>query len=230
MCLIYLKQGLKKMPRKSKSKKKLTNQYDENGRWVQERNRIKGAIRRVFRLFPQMKEVLGKVKIELPPALKKDGNPGKKPQVRYRCSMCGGLFSQKHVQVDHRVPVVPLDKTEAEMTYDEIVRGICCPVENLQVLCSTPLKQNEGKPSCHKIKTDEENFIRDELKKIKAGSSSMYKNLQKKDQVSQIRAISQMYQQYLAHKEEERLAAQQRKIERELKRQKKEEASAKKRK
>lgn len=140
--------------------------YDSNGRWVEERGRIKGAIRRAFRLSPQMREVLQKSRVELPPALKKDGTPGKKNQVRYTCAICGGLFSQKHVQVDHISPVVPLWLNEAEMTYDQIVRGVFCELSNLQVICSTPMKANDGKPSCHRIKTNEENFMRDYLDKL----------------------------------------------------------------
>lgn len=148
---------------KAKKEKPL---YDSNGRWVEERGRIKGAIRRAFRLSPQMKEVLKKARVELPPALKKDGEPGKKNQVRYTCTICKELFSQKNVQVDHIEPVVPLWMPEAEMTYDQIARGVFCKLDNLQVICSTPMKRNNGNPSCHKLKTDEENFIRDELKKV----------------------------------------------------------------
>ena len=148
---------------KAKKEKPL---YDSRGRWVEERGRIKGAIRRAFRLSPQMKEVLNKARVELPPALKKDGNPGKKNQVRYTCAICKQLFSQKNVQVDHIEPVVPLWKPESDMSYDEIVRGVFCALDNLQVICSTPMKRNNGLPSCHKLKTDQENFIRDELKKV----------------------------------------------------------------
>jgi len=140
--------------------------YDANGRWVEERGRVKGAIRRTFRLSPQMKEVLNRARVELPPKLKKDGEPGKKNQVRYTCAVCQGLFSQANVQVDHIEPVVPLWMAEADMTYDEIVRGVFCALDNLQVICSTSMKANGGLPSCHKLKTDEENFIRDRLKLV----------------------------------------------------------------
>ena len=146
--------------------KKEKSLYDSNGRWVEERGRIKGAIRRAFRLSPQMKEVLNKARVELPPKIKIDGTPGKKNQVRYTCAICGEVFSQKNVQVDHIVPVVPLYMPEAHMSYDQIVRGVFCALDNLQVICSTPMKRNNGNPSCHKLKTDEENFIRDELKKV----------------------------------------------------------------
>lgn len=145
--------------------KKSRFQYDDNGHWVEEKTQIKGAIRKAFRRFPQVSETLSEARIELPPKLKKDGTPGKKPVVRYKCAMCQELFSQKFVQVDHIDPVVPLHTTEAKMSYDDLVKRICCPKNNLQVLCSTPLKLNNNNPSCHKIKTDEENFIRDALKK-----------------------------------------------------------------
>jgi hypothetical protein len=145
---------------------KVKSLYDANGRWVEERGRIKGAIRRTFRLSPQMKEALQRARVELPPKTLKDGSPGKKNQVRYTCAVCKGLFQQANVQVDHIIPVVPLWMPEAEMSYDDMVRGVFCKLDNLQVICSTPMKRNNGNPSCHKLKTDEENFIRDELKKV----------------------------------------------------------------
>lgn len=140
--------------------------YDANGRWVEERGRIKGAIRRAFRLSPQMKEVLGKARVELPPKLKKNGLPGKKNQVRYTCAVCKKLFSKDNVQVDHLSPVIPLWKKESDMTYDDIARGVFCNLDNLQVICSTPIKNNNGVSSCHRLKTNEENFIRDYLQTI----------------------------------------------------------------
>ena len=156
--------SLKKSSTKLAKKKVQKKLYDDDGHWIEERGRIKGAIRKSFRLSPQMKEVLQEARVELPPALKKDGTPGKRPRVRYRCAACGELFSQKNVQVDHIKTVVPLHKRESEMPFEEwivtIARGIMCGKENLQVLCSTPMSRNDGKPSCHKKKTDEENFIR----------------------------------------------------------------------
>jgi len=158
----------RKVARKKKEDKPL---YDQDGRWVEERGRIKGAIRRSFRLSPQMKEVLISARVELPPAVKKDGTPGKRPQVRFRCACCNKLFAKmtskkSNVQVDHIDPVVPLWISEKSMTYDEIVRGVFCGVENLQVLCSVALKRNNNIPSCHALKTREENWIRKKMAKI----------------------------------------------------------------
>jgi hypothetical protein len=145
------------MPKKEKQ----IRLYDANGFWVEERGRVKGALRRAFRLHPAPREILNSARVELPPALKKDGTPGKKNQVRYRCTMCNELYPQKWVQVDHIIPAVRLHKKESEISYDEMVRGIFCQKENLQVLCSTPKKFLSGGESCHRIKTNEENFIRD---------------------------------------------------------------------
>jgi hypothetical protein len=47
------------------------------------------------------------------------------------------------------------------MLLDLIARRIFCKKDNLQVLCSTPLKLlPKGTRSCHAIKTQEENFLR----------------------------------------------------------------------
>lgn len=175
--------------------------YDANGRWVEERGQIKGAIRRVFRLSPQMQEVLAAARVELPPKLKKDGEPGKKNQVRYTCAVCKNLYQSTNVQVDHIDPVVPLWKAEASMTYDEIARRVFCHISNLQVICSTPMKKNNGEPSCHKIKTDRENFIRDDLKKV---LNLLDHTGEEIDQL--ILKSSAQYDVYFAEKEEKRKA------------------------
>lgn len=194
--------------RTKKAKRSLENvhtEYDEEGNWNQEGNRIKGALRQAFRMSPQMWETLQEARVELPPALKKDGTPGKRNQVRFKCAMCEGFFMQKFVNVDHINPVVPLHKTEAMMSYDEIARGIFCKKKNLQVLCKTPLKQNNGMPSCHKIKTDEENYVRKQITE---------RGLTEAD----IPRFKEEFKQYLIDKEEKRIAKEKRKAEREAKR------------
>lgn len=196
------------MPKRKGAKRSWENvhkEYDENGYWNQERNRVKGALRQAFRMSPQMWETLQASRVELPPALKKDGTPGKRPRVRYKCAMCGDLFMQKYVNVDHIEPVVPLDKTESKMTYDEIGRGIFCKKDNLQVLCKTPMSKNKGKPSCHKIKTDEENYIRKQIN-------------EKGRTAKEIPKLKKEFQDYLIEKEKKRIAKEKRKAEREAKR------------
>lgn len=165
----------------------------------EERRAIKGAIRRAFRQSPRMRNVLTKVRVELPPALKKNGSPGARNQVRYKCAGCFGLFPQKFVQVDHISPAVPFGKKEEEMTPTELVQGIFCSPNNLQVLCSTPIRfLPKGTKSCHAKKTAEENFVRKNL-------------LEKGGSVAEWRI---KYAEYLTAKEKE-------KAEKELKKQKK---------
>lgn len=213
------------MPRRKNSpKRSLENvhkEYDENGRWNQERNRIKGAIRQAFRMSPQMWETLERSRVELPPELKKDGTPKKRPRIRFKCAICGELFQKKYgrsagVQVDHIDPVVPLHKKESWMTTDEIAKRIFCGKDNLQTVCSIPLSKNDGKPSCHKIKTDEENFIRDQLTKDSEGfESSEPKEEYLNKRITELKAE---FKEYLEEKERKRLAKEERKRLREEKR------------
>ena len=198
---------------KKKTNKKPKPIYDENGRWVEERGRIKGAIRRAFRLSPQMDEVIKAARVELPPALKKDGTPGKRPRVRFRCAICGKLFPNKTakttmIQVDHIEPAVPLWELEAEMTYDDLVRGIFCDKDNLQVVCSVPMKKNNNKPSCHKLKTDRENWIRKRFKTVFYGTD---------ETLMALSVFNDQYDEYLVEKERKRKEKEERKRLRELK-------------
>ena len=195
------------MARKSKSKKDKPL-YDENGKWVDQDSRILSGIRRAYRLSPQMQETLAAARVELPPENLKNGKPGKRVRVRFRCAMCGGLFSSKNVQVDHIEPATPLGKTIKEMTWDEVADGIFCGIDNLQVLCSTPKNKNNGLPSCHANKSAEENWIR---KKLATGE---YDPLM----VNRIEVLKEEYRQYLIEREEAILAKEKRKRIREAKR------------
>ena len=73
---------------------------------------------------------------------------------QYKCAICKKSFSANKVQVDHIIPVVPLDKTVYDLSYDELVARIFCPIANLQVICI----------GCHKIKTAKERKLRKEHK------------------------------------------------------------------
>lgn len=198
------------MSRKSKSKKDKPL-YDEDGKWVDQDSRVLSGIRRAYRLSPQMKETLDAARVELPPAKLKNGKPGKRVRVRYKCAACGELFSSKNVQVDHIEPATPLGKTIKEMTWDEVVDGIFCGVENLQVLCSTPKIRNGGLPSCHAKKSAEENWIRKQFVKIVAAGNPFISE-------KMIPDLKKDYKQYLIEKEEARLAKEERKRIREEKR------------
>lgn len=62
----------------------------------------------------------------------------------FKCNRCKDEFPQKQVEVNHKVPVVPV---EGFSSWDEIIKRMFCEKDGLEVLC---------KP-CHKIVTKEEN-------------------------------------------------------------------------
>ena len=182
------------MAKKKKKKRDPFAELDENGKWVSERTRILGAIRRSFRLSPQMQIVMQEARVELPPKLKKDGTPGARNQVRFKCAMCKELFpsatkGKGNIAVDHIEPVVRLWEKLIDFSYDKMVDRIHCTVDNLQVLCSIPMKRNDGKPSCHHKKTQEENFIRKYLFKQKES----YKGVSKKEINALIKEAKVLY-------------------------------------
>lgn len=201
------------MPRKSKSEDKEPLKPPTPD--IVKKRLIKGGVRRVFRQSIEMRFVLQHARVELPPKTLKDGSVGKKNQVRYRCAVCGDLFSQKDVAVDHIDPVIPLHRSEEEMTIDEMAYRIWCDVNNLQVICNTPLKKSNGIPSCHKIKTDEENFVR---KTLKEKYPAMAEDPSVWPFEALIKEQKEEYKLYLKQKEQERLEKIKRKEEREAKR------------
>jgi len=99
---------------------------------------IKGALRRLMARSPIVREVREKA---VHPT-KKGPRGGK----QYKCSVCKKAFAGNKIQVDHKVPVIPLNKNIGDLSYDELVKRIFCKKSNLQVLCL----------DCHKEKSKEE--------------------------------------------------------------------------
>lgn len=59
-------------------------------------------------------------------------------------------MAQYQAEVDHIIPIVPVDKSLEEMTWDEIVNRIFCEKINLEVKDKI----------CHAVKTKRENKAR----------------------------------------------------------------------
>jgi len=118
------------------------------------RRYVKEGIRKAFRFSYLYDRALDSARVEMP-RYKKDGNLSKIPDVFYRCAKCDALWKKKNreVQIDHIIPVVPIQSSELEMTISEY----CYRVFNnpLQVMCKY----------CHLEKTNEENNARKEYKK-----------------------------------------------------------------
>ncbi len=72
-----------------------------------------------------------------------------------RCAECGELDAKSNMQVDHKSPVVPIESSLEQMTWDELVDRIWCDKSNLQVLCTR----------CHELKSKEEGKLRRQHKK-----------------------------------------------------------------
>lgn len=137
-----------------------------------QKTKIIGAIRRVFRQTEIMQLALNKARVELPPKTLKNGSLGKKNQVKFKCAHCSDLFSKKNVQVDHIDPVIPVFLEQNDLTISEIAERIWCDISNLQVLCSTKIKDlPKGQKSCHAVKSGLENFLRDKWKDHFSGLS-----------------------------------------------------------
>jgi len=98
------------------------------------------------------KDAMKKYRVELPPKLKKDGTPGKKPQVRYRCNHCSEVFKTADIVLDHVIPVV--EPKIGWKNWDAFIESLFCDEAGFQVLCNP----------CHDEKTHEENEIRHKKK------------------------------------------------------------------
>lgn len=116
---------------------------------TKERNLLKGAMRRVFSRSDLRRQVLEEAKVSHLDILR--------PRVKtwYKCAECGVKEAGFRMQVDHVIPVVPLNKSFDEMSFDELVSNLWCDKSNLSALCEP----------CHKTKSKAENKLRREYKK-----------------------------------------------------------------
>lgn len=113
---------------------------------------IINTLRRASYRWPCRYQAFNNARVELPPLPTKDGKPGKKKRIMFRCAECKKLFTRKQVRLDHIVPVVGL---EGFRDWNEYVPRLFCPTENFQVICLEH----------HHIKTQAEQAARREYKK-----------------------------------------------------------------
>lgn len=114
--------------------------------WNQEAA-IRGALRRTFSRSPVIRDVLFKVRREVP-KYNQDGSRSKKDAVQYRCNVCQTYVGSTKVSVDHITPVVSV--TEGFVDFNTFVARLFCDASNLQVICD----------SCHNVKTQGERISR----------------------------------------------------------------------
>lgn len=111
---------------------------------AKERNLLKGAIRRVFARSELRLEALKKVKIN-------HFDPNRKRVTKWsRCPQCNENTPSYLMVVDHILPIIPVNLSLEEMSWDEVVDATWCDKNNLQAICKT----------CHNKKTKEERAAR----------------------------------------------------------------------
>lgn len=74
-----------------------------------------------------------------------------------RCPLCEQPTPTYLLEVDHLLPVIPLDSSMQEIAFDVLIDNIWCVLDNLQAVCK----------ACHKAKTKAEAKERRQLKKGK---------------------------------------------------------------
>lgn len=118
-----------------------------------ERELLKGAIRRVFSRSELRREVVDKAVI-------KGYVDSERPRVTKwcKCQSCLQMVPKYLMEVDHIDPVIPIDKTLNDITFDELIARIWCNVKNLMAICKV----------CHKAKSKVENAERRRIKKEKS--------------------------------------------------------------
>lgn len=124
---------------------------NNNRMTAKERNLIKGAVRRVFSRSELRRAAIDKVR-----AVHSD-EKRKRVKNWCLCPSCNKYEAISNMQVDHILPIVPLNKTLEDMSWDEVINNIWCVIDNLQAICK----------SCHKLKSKEEAKQRRLNKKLK---------------------------------------------------------------
>jgi 5-methylcytosine-specific restriction endonuclease McrA len=119
---------------------------------AKERNLIKGALRRVF-ARSELRNLVIKATIQ------KDYSDPERPRVKTwcKCENCKNYEPKSYMVVDHKEPVIPIHLTLEDMSWDTVIDGLWCIIENLQALCK----------KCHDVKTKQENKERRQRKKEK---------------------------------------------------------------
>lgn len=117
-----------------------------------ERGLIKGALRRVFSRSELRKTALAKA--DAPGVVSMN-----RPRVKKwsTCPICVKYIPTYLMQVDHVNPIIPLDMSLQEISWDTLIDNIWCNPSNLVAMCK----------ECHLTKTKEEGKIRRANKKEK---------------------------------------------------------------
>lgn len=122
----------------------LTVKRYNSGQWTESRfnSFIKSALRSASVRWPPRYETLADAYV----GTIKNVKTGRMAK-HYQCNCCKNAFPAKDVQVNHIVPVVPVDGFDS---WDAVIARMYCEKDGLEVLCIP----------CHKQVTQEENILR----------------------------------------------------------------------
>lgn len=115
-----------------------------NNEWTEARfnSFIKSGLRSLSQRWPPKYRTLSKACT----GTRINANTGRMAK-HYQCSKCSLDFPLKQVEVNHRIPVVPVTGFDS---WDKVIERLFCEEDGLEVVC---------KP-CHKDITKEENSSR----------------------------------------------------------------------
>lgn len=118
---------------------------------AKERGLIKSAIRRVFSRSDLRKQAVEENRVNY-----SDPN---RPRVKKWsiCHQCDTFTPTYLIEIDHRDPIIPINSSLEEMSWDQLINRIWCDPDNLNTLCK----------KCHKEKSKTENKARRAYKKEK---------------------------------------------------------------
>lgn len=111
-------------------------------------------LRRISLQWPPKNQAKQLARVEGDFKLKKDGTPGKRRHISYRCNICKDLFPPSEVDLDHKEPIIPKSGFDS---WDGVIGRLFCDADGFQVLCK----------SCHFLKSQDELGERVEKRKKK---------------------------------------------------------------
>jgi 5-methylcytosine-specific restriction endonuclease McrA len=114
---------------------------------------VQGMKQAFAHFSPKYAQVLQARKLKKPRFLADGVTRHKVDAVFWDCECCRTLVpGSEGLEVDHKEPVIPVDKHYTDMTLQEIFERLDCPIENLWAICE----------NCHSEKTAREKALRRE--------------------------------------------------------------------
>lgn len=120
---------------------------------VKERNLVKGALRRVFSRSELRRRIVDLTVVQM------NYKDPTRPRVKTwcLCPKCKQYTPKSYMVVDHIIPLIKINETLEDLSWDTVIDRLWCEENNLMAICE----------SCHKVKTKAENKERRKAKKEK---------------------------------------------------------------